>query len=700
MKKYRKILFLFVLIASFLFTSIFTSWADNSGPNGSQPVNLDEIRNADQSPKIVRDEKGNKVFAYGKLSKPSKNTAEIIAKDYFEANDDVIKHRTHSGRFDVDYALRAKHNNVYGKTVMEYHQTYKGIPVYNTTKYVHIDKDGVVDLESGYFKAGLETAKGLEASPKLSSGDALNVAASKLGINLGAAEKKEASLMVYAESDNGDATYTYKVDLAYSIPEPGNWTIFVDAVKGSVVRKINNIRNDIVTGNGIGVLGDSKNFYVERDSSGLFPVYKMVNNNRSGLTAFDCAYGTSSSVIFTSLGNLQFSDSSTSYAAAACDAYTYAEWTWIYYKATFNRNSYNNAGSPIKVGVHYGVNVNNAYSMGGGNVAFGDGDGVTYRNFAADLTGVAHEITHEVVRYEISGLGGSPQPDAIHESLADTFAALVDYYIYGDNINCWIMGKDVTKSGTGLRNVANPPALGNPDHFSSYLDSSDCHVNCGILDKAFYLLSEGGTFHDYTVSGIGKFKTAQIYYRAITNKTIPSNATFHQFYNALFYAADEIYGSGSPEQSAVRYAFAAVGIADFWKITSVSSSKVLDIPWASKNAAVNVLLYGYNGGDNQLWQIKYFSDGYYLIRAKHSGLCLDAPDSSSGVQIRQWYQTSNIGQRWIFTGTGNKNEYYIGNLGSTKYMDVQEGNTADGTPIIQWDFHGGANQRWLLEYVD
>jgi bacillolysin len=700
MKKYRKILFLFVLITSLLFTSIFTSWAGNSGPNGSQPVNLDEIRNADQSQKIVRDEKGNKVFAYGKLSKPSKNTAEIIAKDYFEANDDVIKHRTQSGRFEVDYALRAKHNNVYGKTVMEYHQAYKGIPVYNTTKYVHIDKDGAVVLESGYFKAGLETAKGLEVSPKLSSGDALNVAANELGINLGAAEKKEASLMVYAEGDNGDATYTYKVDLAYSIPEPGNWTIFVDAVKGSVVRKINNIHNDIVVGNGIGVLGDSKSFYVERDLSGLFPAYWMENNYGSGLTALNYANGTSSTGTFSTLVTTQFSDSSTSTAAAACDAYTYAYWTYYYYAKNHGRKSYDNAGTPIKVGVHYGSKVNNAYSFGGGTTVFGDGDGVTYRSFAADMTVVAHEISHEVIGVE-TGLGGGPQPDAINESVADTFGAMVDYYAYGDNINCWIVAKDVTLSGTGYRNLANPPAFGHPDHFSSYSDSSDCHVNCGILNKAAYLLSEGGTFHDYTVSGIGKDKTAQIYYRAITNKTIPSNATFHQFYNAVYYAAGELYGSTSAERAAVHQAFAAVGIADFWKITSVSSGKVLDIPWASKDPGVNVTIYDYvNGNNNQLWQLKYFSGGY-LIRAKHSGLCLDVPDSSlaSGVQIRQWYQTSNSAQRWAIISTGN-NDYYIFNQCSNKYMDVKGGSTESSTPVLQWDFHGGANQRWLLEYVD
>ena len=31
-----------------------------------------------------------------------------------------------------------------------------------------------------------------------------------------------------------------------------------------------------------------------------------------------------------------------------------------------------------------------------------------------------------------------------------------------------------------------------------------------------------------------------------------------------------------------------------------------------------------------------------------------------------------------------------------KYLDVYEGSTDDGTPIIQWEFNGNTNQKWII----
>lgn len=41
--------------------------------------------------------------------------------------------------------------------------------------------------------------------------------------------------------------------------------------------------------------------------------------------------------------------------------------------------------------------------------------------------------------------------------------------------------------------------------------------------------------------------------------------------------------------------------------------------------------------------------------------------------------------------------YTIVNRNSGQCLDVSGGNTADGTNIIQWTCHGGANQRWLIQ---
>ncbi|PEK74917.1 bacillolysin, partial [Bacillus pseudomycoides] len=60
------------------------------------------------------------------------------------------------------------------------------------------------------------------------------------------------------------------------------------------------------------------------------------------------------------------------YDAAAVDAHYYAGKTYDYYKATFNRNSINDAGAPLKSTVHYGSKYNNAF-WNGSQMVYGDG---------------------------------------------------------------------------------------------------------------------------------------------------------------------------------------------------------------------------------------------------------------------------------------------------------------------------------------
>jgi hypothetical protein len=199
--------------------------------------------------------------------------------------------------------------------------------------------------------------------------------------------------------------------------------------------------------------------------------------------------------------------------------------------------------------------------LGNGTIVFGDGDGVNNRRFTAGIDVVAHETTHEIIRDEI-GLGGVLQADTINESLSDTFSALVSSNCGKTNAQSWTIGEDVTINGRGLRSMSDPSLFNQPDHMSEYNSSANCYYNVGILNKAAFLISDGGTFSAYTIKGIGKAKLAKIYYRAITNKSLTSNATFDQFYYSIRDSAADIYGVNSVEYNAVRAAFAAVGIDD------------------------------------------------------------------------------------------------------------------------------------------
>lgn len=543
-----------LVVATFVTTS-FTVYSASELPKADKNQNI--IAEKVDENRIVKDDTGKKtLFMSGKFTKPSEKTAEDITKDFIRENDDIIKN---NNKFN-DFKVKARHDNVYGKTVIELDQTYKGIPVYGTTKYVHIDKDGVVNLVSGYFVPELEKAKGLEASTVLSDKDALEAVKKDIGIKDLKPDTVKTELNVYPEEKNGDALYVYCVNISYSTPKPGNWTYMIDAVSGKVVNKINNIRTYEYTGYGNGVFGNYRTLRVEMMDfgGGNYCTFLYNAQNASSVETLDCQNTDAFSNNYCSAYSNYFSD------PEAVDAHYYATRTTEYFRYTHGRNGYDNNDGCIRVGVNYGVGVNNAYMMGDGAVVLGEGDGVSYRSFAASADIVAHEITHAVNESEI-GLVYQDHSGAIDESLADVFGAIVEYNYDYNNTNCWIFAEDTTISGTGIRSMSNPPAFGDPDKYSDYMfmfeDNGGVHYNSGILNKAAYLISEGGTFNGHTVSGIGKYAMANIYYRAITNDSITSNATFSQFYNAVRYAAASLYGWGSQQEQAVYSAFAAVEIA-------------------------------------------------------------------------------------------------------------------------------------------
>jgi len=91
------------------------------------------------------------------------------------------------------------------------------------------------------------------------------------------------------------------------------------------------------------------------------------------------------------------------------------------------------------------------------------------------------------------------------------------------------------------------------------------------------------------------------------------------------------------------------------------------------------------------------SDGLYRITARHSGkdLLPAAKSSANGAMIQQETWNSYRAQQWylINQGTGY---YSVINAASLKSLDVYNNSTAAGANIAQWDYWGGAGQKWSL----
>jgi thermolysin len=141
----------------------------------------------------------------------------------------------------------------------------------------------------------------------------------------------------------------------------------------------------------------------------------------------------------------------------------------------------------------------------------------------------------------------------------------VEFYFQPDRAD-YLAGEDVFTPG-GIRSLQNPMAFGDPDHYSirytGQADNGGVHINSGIANHAFYLAIEGGRHRlGATVQGVGGANREQIervFFRAFTVFLTPS-ANFSQARAATLQAARELYGSGSPAETAVTQAWNAVGV--------------------------------------------------------------------------------------------------------------------------------------------
>lgn len=137
-----------------------------------------------------------------------------------------------------------------------------------------------------------------------------------------------------------------------------------------------------------------------------------------------------------------------------------------------------------------------------------------------------------------------------------------------------------------------------------------------------------------------------------------------------------------------------------YRISSKSSSKVLDVSGCSSSAGANVQQWPWNGANCQRWTINETADGFYEILSNASGLALDvngcSPNSGSNVQV--WTGTGANCQRWGFEEV-ETGYYKIISKNGSKVLDVSECSLDDGANIQQWEWLGGDCQRWALEGV-
>jgi Zn-dependent metalloprotease len=463
-----------------------------------------------------------------------------------------------------------------GLTHIKYLQHFENIPIWGKELYIHLDAtDNIYLINSNTvptfedFTTNTQTLDE-QAITNIGSSDLEKFckieeisAEYKAIMNYSAPTLKK---YIWCDNEEHKPYLAYFLNIRPNMRD--NWYYFIDAVTGNILEKYNATNFDgPATGTGTDLNGVKRTFNTYLDKGKYYmldqvrPMFDKTdpNNVKGEIFTLDnknTDLTNSSKPVIPSSSTTTFSDpASVSIHYALGSVYDY-------YKTTHNRNSIDDKGMSIFAIIHVtdqGQSFDNAY-WNGAFVVFGDG-GQACKPWPGALDFIGHELTHGVVTFTVD-LEYKFQSGALNEAFADWGGAMIDR-------DDWKLGEDIARTSfypSGcVRNMQDPHNQGQkgdnvwlPAHMNEIYnltieqDNGGVHYNCGIINKATYLIG----------NQITREKLEKIYYRVLFNKYLTKQAQFIDMRLACVKAAGELYGNNSTEVNAVKSSFDQVGITD------------------------------------------------------------------------------------------------------------------------------------------
>ncbi|WP_405950676.1 M4 family metallopeptidase [Streptomyces prunicolor] len=461
--------------------------------------------------------------------------------------------------------------DVDGTVHTRYERTYAGLPVLGGDLVVHTAPSGKTE---GVTKAHSATIKVATVTPKISTAKAEKQA---LTIAKAAGSDKTAAdgarKVIWAGSGTPVLAYETIVGGFQDDGTPNQLHVITDAATGKKLFEYQGIENATGTG---------KTLYsgtVSLDTTLSGTTYSLTDATRGSHKTYNLKHGTSGTgTLFTNTTNTWgtgAASSSTTDVTAAADAAYGAQETWDFYKNTFGRSGIKNNGVGAYSRVHYGSSYVNAFwDDSCFCMTYGDGSGNTHPLTSLDVAG--HEMSHGVTA-NTAGLNYSGESGGLNEATSDIFGTGVEFYAANSSdVGDYLIGEKININGDGtpLRYMDQPSKDGgSANYWSSSVGNLDVHYSSGVANHFFYLLSEGSgaktingvsynspTSNGSTVTGIGRAKALQIWYKALTTY-FTSTTKYAGARTGTLSAAAALYGSGSTEYNAVAAAWSAVNVS-------------------------------------------------------------------------------------------------------------------------------------------
>ncbi|WP_089098678.1 M4 family metallopeptidase [Streptomyces hyaluromycini] len=448
-----------------------------------------------------------------------------------------------------------------------YERTYAGLPVLGGDLVVDTAKSGATER---VVKANNATLKVADLTPAKSAASAEKTAlaaARTLGSTKSAADG--ARKVIWAGHGTPVLAYETIVGGFQDDGTPNQLHVITDAATGKKLFQYQGIEN--VTGTGNTQYSGTVSLSTTQSGS----TYNLTDGDRGGHKTYNLNHGTSGTGTLFSQSSNTWGNSTTSNAATAgADAHYGAAETWDFYKNTFGRSGIKNNGVGAYSRVHYGNSYVNAFwDDGCFCMTYGDGSGNADPLTALDVAG--HEMSHGVTA-NTAGLNYSGESGGLNEATSDIFGTGVEFYAANStDVGDYLIGEKININGDGtpLRYMDKPSKDGgSADSWYSGVGNLDVHYSSGVANHFFYLLSEGSgakvingvsynspTSDGLPVTGIGRDKALQIWYRALTTK-FTSTTNYAAARTGTLAAAGELYGTTSTEYKAVQDAWAAVAV--------------------------------------------------------------------------------------------------------------------------------------------
>ncbi|MDF3302408.1 M4 family metallopeptidase [Streptomyces tropicalis] len=446
-----------------------------------------------------------------------------------------------------------------------YERTYAGLPV--------LGGDLVVDTANGrtqhVTRATNASVKVASLTPKVTKAAAQTQAlqqAKSLGATkpgAGMAPRK----VIWAATGKPVLAYETVIGGLQDDGTPNQLHVITDAATGKKLYEYQGIET------GVGNTQYSGQVTLTTTQSGS--TYNLTDGARGGHKTYNLNHGTSGTGTLFSQSSDTWGNGTTSNAATAgADAHYGAAVTWDFYKNTFGRNGIKNNGVGAYSRVHYGNSYVNAF-WDDSCFCMTYGDGSANNDPLTSLDVAGHEMSHGVTS-NTAGLNYSGESGGLNEATSDIMGTGVEFYANNSSdVGDYLIGEKININGDGtpLRYMDKPSKDGgSKDSWYSGLGNLDVHYSSGPANHFFYLLSEGSgakvingvsynspTADGLPVTGIGRDKALQIWYRALTTK-FTSTTNYASARTGTLAAAGELYGTTGAEYKAVQDAWAAIAV--------------------------------------------------------------------------------------------------------------------------------------------